>query len=297
MKFCRALVVIAIVCFAHGGAAIAQVIPGTLDGITVTGSGEATVKPNKLEIGIKAAVSAELTADAVVKYRDALKRTKDTIEKLKIDHLQVDDRGVNVSNVGPGVQQNGNFMIATPQGVVQGNNANAPKQEVAISKTLRVTIQGIDKLSEEDVIALVAKLLDVAKDAGLSVNGANMNGATGPDGQPLPDALVQFVADDLSAARKEATDKAFQQAKEQAQHIADLAGVRLGAAAAVEELSSAGGSGDESVTEGDLQTAIYNLVSGPASGTGQIKSSSLGEMPLRVNLRVRFTLEPKGDKK
>ena len=296
MMFARAVAGVKIAWFAHGSAAIAQVLPAALDGITVTGSGDATVKPNKLEIGVKATVSAELTADAVVKYRDAVKRTKETIEKLKLDNLQVVDRGMNVASVGPAMQPNGNFVFATPQGVVQGNNGSAPKQEVAISKTLRVTIQGIDQLPEADVIALVAKLLDVAKDAGLAVNGTNTNGATGPDGQPLPDALVQFVADDLAGARKEATDKAYQQAKEKAQHIADLAGVRLGTVAAVEELSSVGGNSEESGTE-DVQSAIYNLVGGPAEGMGHVQSSSLGEMPLRVNLRVRFTLEPKGDKK
>ncbi|HEY2759387.1 MAG TPA: SIMPL domain-containing protein [Pirellulales bacterium] len=296
MRLLWAVVGIAMACFAHGSMAIAQTIPTALDGITVTGSGEAMVRPNRLEIGVKAAVSAELTADAVVKYRDTLKRTKETIEKLKIDHLEVADRGVNVANLGPATQQNGNMVFVNQQGGMQGNNGMPPKQEVAISKTLRVTIQGIDKLQEEDVIALVAKLLDVAKDAGLSVSGANTNGATGADGQPLPDALVQFVADDLVIARKEATDKAFQQAKEKAQHIADLAGVRLGAAAAVEELSSVGGNSDESGTE-DVQSAIYSLVGGPAEGLGHIQSNSLGEMPLRVNLRVRFPLEPKGDKK
>ena len=81
---------------------IASIANADEGGITVTATGEATVKPNRLEIEIKSGASAELTGDAVVKYRDNLRRAKEAFEKLKIENLQVEDRGMNVANTAAG---------------------------------------------------------------------------------------------------------------------------------------------------------------------------------------------------
>src|SRR4051794_6483667 len=100
-------------------------------GITVTGSGEAKAKPNRLEIDMKASSSAELTSDAVIKYRDSLRRAKDAFEKLKIEHLEIGDQGLNVTNSMPGGNQ---------QQWMNGNGNPQPgKAEVGISKALRLS--------------------------------------------------------------------------------------------------------------------------------------------------------------
>src|SRR5262249_40794909 len=132
-------------------------------GITVSSVGEAKIKPNRLEIEIKAGAAAELTGDAVAKYRDALKRTRESFDKLKIDKLEFVERGTNVAKSAPAANQN-NFNMP-------GNQQAAVKPEVNISKSLRLSVTGIDKLSEEELVTLVAKLLDAAKDAGVSVGG------------------------------------------------------------------------------------------------------------------------------
>jgi len=98
-------------------------------GITVMGTGEATVKPNRLEIDLKASSTAELTSDAVVKYRDSLRRAKDAFDKLKLEKLEIGDRGLNVTSSNPG--QNPNQWV---NGNPVQNNAKA---EVGISKSLR----------------------------------------------------------------------------------------------------------------------------------------------------------------
>ncbi len=251
-------------------------------GITVSAEGEAIVKPNKLEIEVKTSVSAELTGDAVVKYRDALHRAKDTVEKLKIDNLHVVDQGVVVTSTGVG---GGNGQVAVAPGAfmaVAANSNTSIKQEVGISKSWKLAVTGIDKLSEEEVIALVAKLLDVGS--------SNTNGETGPDGQPLASPLVLFIADDVAAAHKKATEQAFQRAKEKAQGIAELTGSQLGPAAAVEETTTLSTSNDESAAIGML-TAIYS--GGSVGGNdASLKSAMLSDLPLRITLRIRFALQP-----
>lgn len=252
-------------------------------GITVSAIGEAKVKPNRLEIEIKASAAAELTGDAVVKYRDALKRTKESFDKLKIDKLELVDRGTNVASSTPGENQNGPMR--------PGMQPSAVKPEVNITKSLRLSVTGIDKVSEEELVGLVAKLLDAAKDAGVSVGSdANSSLVARMNGMSMPSEMVTFVADDPSAARKQASEDAFRQAKEKAQRLAAMAGSGLGGVLSMEE--NAGPAGNEE----SLQAKMIELIYGngqKGSEDSRLVSSTLVEMPVRVNLKVRFALEGK----
>src|SRR5258708_2191157 len=76
------------------GLALAQyaVDPSTSDsssGITVFGTAEVRARPNMVEIDLRAASKAELTEDAIIKYRDVKKRTLESFAGLKMDNLKV----------------------------------------------------------------------------------------------------------------------------------------------------------------------------------------------------------------
>ncbi|HZZ28825.1 MAG TPA: SIMPL domain-containing protein [Pirellulales bacterium] len=253
-------------------------------GISVSAVGESSIKPNRLEIEIKAAASAELTGDAVVKYRDALRRAKEAFEKLKIEKLELVDRGMNVANNAAG----GNNNMINLGG---GNPQATAKPEVNISKSLRLSVSGIDKLSEEDLVSLVAKLLDTAKDAGVSVGDTTSNSLLSRiNGMSTPVAMVTFVADDPAGARQTASEKAFAQAKQKAQKLAEMAGAQLGPVISMEE-----GMEGSNKTE-SLQSRMIEMIYGGGGGAPddpRLTSTLLVDMPVRVNLRVRFALEPK----
>jgi len=276
----RHLILAAALVAALGGGAIVA----AEEGISVSAAGEATVKPNRLELEVKTGASAELTSDAVVKYRDALKRARETINSLKINNLQIEERGVNVSTGFNG--PNGTVAYAVAPGVFQASPTGNPaaKPEVAISKSLRLTIKGIDKLSEEQVIAIVAKLLDGVKDAGL-IGRVDPNNS---DGQQGAGTMITFIADELSSARKQATAQAFRNAKEKAQEIAELAGGHLGAATGVQEEISPGVS--QMVPEEGPNGQVF--YSGTSATEGRLVSPTLAEIPLRVTLQVQFKLQP-----
>jgi uncharacterized protein len=258
-------------------------------GITVAATGEATVKPNRLEIEIKSGASAELTGDAVVKYRDGLRRAKEAFEKLKIDNLQVEDRGMNVANTAAG----GNNGVIN----LGGGAPPAAKPEVNISKSLRLVVTGVDKLSEEQLINLVAKLLDTAKDAGVAAGGDSnssllmrMNGMAGPT------TMVRFIADDPAPARKKAAQEAFKQGREKAQQMAEMAGATLGPVISMEETS--GGAGEKGMS---LQERMIEMIYGGGGSAApddpRLTSNLLVDMPVRVSLRIRFGLQPGGANK
>ncbi|HEV3022474.1 MAG TPA: hypothetical protein VGX76_08400, partial [Pirellulales bacterium] len=52
--------------------------------ITVFGTGEVLVKPTHVEIDLNANAAAELTGDAIQKYRDSLRRTTEAFKKLEM---------------------------------------------------------------------------------------------------------------------------------------------------------------------------------------------------------------------
>ena len=86
-------------------------------GITVSGSGKASAKPTSVEIPCIVSGDAELTADAIVKYRDARKRAVDAIQGLKIAGLTVESKGYSVRDYVDAVAQQQAMMRG--QAVVQ----------------------------------------------------------------------------------------------------------------------------------------------------------------------------------
>ena len=67
-----------------------------IQGISVAGKGIVSAKPNLVEIDLDVQASSELTADAIVKYRDAKTRLRDAFTALKLDNVTVEERGLLV---------------------------------------------------------------------------------------------------------------------------------------------------------------------------------------------------------
>src|SRR5581483_627799 len=71
-----------------------------IEGFTVSGKGAVAAKPNRMEIDLLVASASELTADAIVKYRDAKRRLQDAFRDLKLDNVAVEERGLLVDQKG-----------------------------------------------------------------------------------------------------------------------------------------------------------------------------------------------------
>lgn len=254
-------------------------------GITVNAIGEAVVKPDRMEIRIKTSSAAELTADAVVKHREAIQRVKGAFEKLNIKNLKIEEGGLGFATPGAANAR----MLA-----MQGQTAEV-KGETDISKSLTLSVTGIDKLSEEDLTKLVAKLLDAVRDTGATIEGESAGGniVAMMNGMGGANSIVTFIADDSSAARRKATEDAFGKAREKAQELAKLSGAKLGPVLALEESTVSGEKGKSAQEQ--LITTMYGI--GDSSGSdSRLTSQAFKDLSVRIKLHVRFALQPEGAK-
>jgi uncharacterized protein YggE len=241
-----------------------------IEGFTVVGKGAVAVKPDLCEVDLDVAASSELTADAIVKYRDAKRRVRDAFAALKLGNVTVDERGLLVDQKGQ--MQSPYFFDFQPN--------SRTKTEVQLTRKLVVKAADLRKMDEEGVLQLVGRLLDVAQDAGAKVGSQNHmspyyyyrfggNQSTG---------LVRFVLEDFEKVQEEAYEKAIADARARAKRLARLSQVELGPIVAVREIAVPGdkaGGGDDEPARKRLEMAKFQ------------------EIPVRVELLVRFQVQHK----
>lgn len=259
----------------------AQDVYGQQGGILVSGTGEVKAKPNFVEIDLRTAASAELTADAIVKYRDAKRRTMEAFEKLEMKELTLEERGLSLT---PGNAQEAMNMA------MRGMGGGTPyKMQVEISSTIHVKLGGIRDMPAEQVMETIGKLLDTAQDSGAAVgpSQAEINMAW-RYGNNVNGAIVHFVLRDLAEMREEAYEKAVADARRRAERIAKLTNVKVGQVLSVQEQYV---SGDDTPIQ--VQYYGYRQPSAtPASLEDQnINSETFAETPFQVKLLVRFAID------
>lgn len=270
--------------------AAAQVVSGNLsqghaDGITVFGAAEMIAKPDLVEISMRATANAELTADAIVKYRDAKRRILEGFDRLKLEKLKIEEIGVSLTN-----HTAAEAMQMAMRGMVDTNAAAKSKVEIASSLQLRVS--GIKDQSIEQVMEIVGKLLDAAKDSGAEIgpSAADINMAW-RYGQQANSALVRFVVLDLNELREQAYESAVADARARAERLAKLNGIRVGEVLSVQEVQVSGDEGGYTTTPWGQVVASHGKLNEP-----KITSDTFAEIPFRVKLMVRFGIAPEDEK-
>jgi len=237
-------------------------------GFTVVGKAAVAAKPEFAEIDLEVSAASELTADAIVKYRDAKRRLMDAFTALKLGNVTVEERGLLVDQKG--MQQNPYYF--EPQ-----QNTRA-RTEVQLTRKLVVKAANIRKLDEEAVLQLVGRLLDVAQDAGAKVGPQHNSGNYynyNPWNNPRQTGLVRFVLEDFDKIQEEAYEQAIADARTRAERLARLSGVELGPVLAVREIS----------IPSDRATHPQDEM--PRK---RLESPRFQEIPVRVELLVRFDI-------
>jgi uncharacterized protein YggE len=239
---------------------------GNIEGFVVTGKGTVSAKPNRLEIDMEVSASSELSADAIVKYRDAKKRLQEAFTTLKLANVSVEERGLKVDEKGSDYNP---YMWG-----YEPNKRN--KTEVQLTRKLVVKCSGIRKLNEEAMLQLVAKLLDVAQDAGGKVGPQNnMRRYWYYDEFNNTQGLIRFILDDFDQLEEEAYAKALADAQTKARRLAKLSRATLGAVTAVREVLSPS---DRFSRQDDE----------PSHEAKRLEASRFQEIPVKVELVVRF---------
>jgi uncharacterized protein len=243
-----------------------------IEGFTVAGKAYLAAKPNLMEIDLEVSAASELTADAIVKYRDAKRRIRDAFTALKLGDVAVEERGILVDQKG--MMQNPYYF---------GAQNSRTKTEVQLTRKLVVKGSNIRKMDEEAVLQLVGRLLDVAQDAGAKVGGRNeFEPYYYYRYAPMSSGLVRFVLDDFDKLQDEAYEKAIDDARTRAKRLAKLSQVELGPIVGVREI----------VVPADAHQSSNDEV--PRK---RLESQRFQEIPIRVELLVRFAVHSKPDGK
>ncbi len=275
-------------CYLPAAAQSAADASGTGAGITVYGSGHSSAKPNIIEVELRSAAKAELTGDAIVKYRDAKRRTLAAFTGLKIENIEIEEQGLSIM---PG---NG---AESMQMMWRGMANTTSKTQIELASTLIVRLKGIELLSPEDLTETIGKILDVAQDSGATVGpSAEETAMMGWSGRFKRNGIVKFILTDVTKVREQAYSKAVEDARERAERLARLNGVALGPVLAVEEVQVTGEEkyGNRTVMPWYMDSDDDNDSKDKSST--RIVSESLAAIPFRVRLTVRFGIRPAQDK-
>jgi uncharacterized protein YggE len=249
-----------------------------LEGFTVMGKGAAGARPNRLEIDLEVSAASELTSDVIVKYRDAKKRLQEAFATLKLGNVSVEERAMGVEQKG---QTFNPYYMDTPP-------ARKGKVEVQLSRKLVVNCTNIREMDEEALLQLVAKLLDVAQDAGGKVGGqSDFNPYYGRYGNSHH-ALVRFILDDFDSLQEKAYQAAIADARARAGRLARLSGVELGAVAGVREVVVPG----EKPQPSGITLYEMSSTTDDEMPRKRLESAKFQEIPVRVELQVRFASAP-----
>ncbi len=256
---------------------------GGSDGITVFGTGDLSTRPNWVEIDLNLSGKAELTADALVKYRDAKKRVIEALEKLNVKNLSMDERGLTVS-AGTPLEQQQRAMNGMPQ--------VPTKTQIEVASVLRVRVKDVRDLPPEELIKTVGRLLDAAQDTGVSIgpSAAEVMRNMRYGNYTNNTSAVRFVVADLAAIREKAYEQAVADARSRAARLAKLNQLKLGAALSVQEVQVAG---DQ---QAPVNTNVQYGVSPPTppaedAGEPRLTSNNLSGINVQVKLLVRFAIQ------
>ncbi len=247
-----------------------------IEGLTVAGKGAVSARPDLLEIDLDVVASSELTADSIVKYRDARRKIQEAFAALKLENVTMEERGLLVNKKG---------AMSSRYFFGMSDQSTRAKTEVQLSRKLVVKGNAIRKMDEDALLQLTGKLLDVAQDAGARVGGASdFDPYDYYYGNPRKsEGLVRFVLDDFESLQEEAYEKAIADAQARAQRLARLSQVELGPIVAVREINVPG---EAQQPPEDDEVPRKRLV-----------SSKFQEIPVRVELLVRFEVHPKAENK
>jgi len=233
--------------------------------------------------------AAELTADAIQKYRDSLRRTTEAFEKLDMKDLTIEKRELSFANSTPGGNAGAAFAVV-------GGAPAAAKPQVDISRALRLVLGNIDQMEEAPLMETIGSLLDTARDSGATVGqGSSSNAllARMMGQQAGSTSMVTFVVDNASEQHEKAYQQAFSEAKARATRLAKLAGTALGPVISIEEAAEA--PKDDASVQEQMITAIYGIGTKNSNRGLRLTSDKLGDIPVRVTLRVRFELGSQGE--
>lgn len=244
-------------------------------GILVAGTGVAKAKPTVVELGGTVTGDAELASDAITKYRDNRQRAIDAIENLKIEGLKIEGGGVAINST-----LSAQAMQAMMNGMPQTGAAN---NRLQVTEPLVIRLEGVDKLTTEELLETLVRIVDAGKDAGVVI---------GPVQQYNPyvynpragqaSSLAKFRMMDIKDLRQKAYEEAITDARQQAERLAKLSGVKLGRVTSVRE----------GAPQSQSNVNVMYYYGAPTNDQAEaFTTDKLEDISVKIVLQVEFAIE------
>jgi uncharacterized protein YggE len=241
----------------------------------VAGTGEAKARPNVVELGGTITGEAELASDAITKYRDNRQRAVEAIENLKIEGLTINGGGVTI---------NSTLSQAAVQAMMQGMPATGTgNNRLQVTEPLTIRMEGVDRLSTEELLETLVRIVDAGKDAGVVIGPVQeYNPYVYNPRQGMPSSLAKFKLADIKELRQKAYESAIKDAREQAERLATLSGVKLGRVTSVREGTAQ--------SQGNMNVMYYYGSANP-NESDAYTTTKLEEISVKIVLQVEFAIE------
>jgi uncharacterized protein YggE len=218
--------------------------------LTVSGAGRIEVRPDVMEVFATVTGSGELTGDALKKFRANRRRGIEAVTKLKINGLEVKGSGLAVISNASVQQFQQRF----------GNMQQGSATHTTFSETLTFAVPGIDHLADDKVQELATKILDAAKDAGLTLGQPNDQNPYYVNYNSFRPQIVFFRLSHPEDSRQKALDLAATDAHSKAEQMAKRLNVAIGKAVQVRDATNRQmNSGRQFVNVGNADTSTNDL--------------------------------------
>lgn len=248
-------------------------------GISVKATGTVKLRADVLELEGQVSGNAELAGDAITKYRSNRQRAVEAIEALQIPSLKVKSGRIDITSAMDAAAQQ-----AMQRGMAPVASANRP---LNVSEPLSIRIDGIDKLTNEEIMETLVKILDAGKDAGITLGAKAGQPAYNPytgGYNTSGSALARFRLSDVEGARQKAFEDAMKNASRQGERLAKLAGLKLGKVRSINESSAPAAQAQ--------QFNPYAFMTQDADKEAELfTSSSLQEITVSAVIDVEFDVE------
>ncbi|WP_232103605.1 SIMPL domain-containing protein [Gimesia algae] len=253
---------------------------GENEGITVMGLGSVDAKPDVVELTGLVIGQGQLAGDAVTKFHGNRRRAETAFKNLKIPGLEVVEEGMSLYS-----SLNASQIQAMMRGMAVNNSDS---QELSVSETLKLRVTGIDKLNSQELLETIVRIVDSGKDAGVVIGNDTTPAVPGSyNSSKARNTMATFKVTKVKELKEAAFEQAIKNARDQAEKLAKLTGVKLGKVIAIDGAGHA--------QEGTA--AIYRqLVTRYVSASGFNHSEEQGsdmmkEIPIAVTVRVTYSIE------
>jgi uncharacterized protein YggE len=251
-------------------------------GISVKATGTVKLRADVLELEGHVSGNAELAGDAITKYRSNRQRAVEAIEALQVPALKVNSGRIDITSAMDAAAQQ-----AMMRGMAATASANRP---LNVSEPLSIRIDGIDKLTNEEIMETLVKILDAGKDAGITLGAKAGQPAYNPytgGYNTSGSALARFRLSDVEGSRQKAFEDAMKNATRQGERLAKLAGLKLGKVRSINESAAT-----SPQTQQQFNPYLAYMTQDSDKEAELFTSSSLQDITVSAVIDVEFEVAP-----